>query len=340
MIFKIRLHRPGSGCSNRRSCWKPLQATQWQSMVGASPDPWKRFAQELWIHLATASVSRYIPRTSSLTAQTGPGFWAHIRRWRPWRPDGSESFDGSSRNTSDVLLVPEAKHTNPPTPAPTYTISLTGNSNSYHLQFTPTWAWSTSPVSPSRELFTRRESSRAITSALHKQPAWSAAKPEDKRGRRHGEIVTMEQAHRPVLDAFLRGTIVVQVGTHSEVGESRSINHTVTFGTEPPIRGQSPRNVTVSSDGRRPAVLRLQKTLGSSQLNAAGSPNQTTFSGDLHSSRNFQLHFAPFMISQDGRRACSLKVFIGLLILYVFGSTPGIARPDADLSGHIQAPHT
>jgi plastocyanin len=85
-----------------------------------------------------------------------------------------------------------------------------------------------------------------------------------------GEVVTITGAgsQSASLMRFLRHPIVVRVGDTVEwTSLEPSINHTVTFGTEPADPRPPSTNVTVTSDGARQAVI--------------GSPADTVNSGFL-----------------------------------------------------------
>jgi len=73
-----------------------------------------------------------------------------------------------------------------------------------------------------------------------------------------GEIVTTTGvgSQTASLMRFLRGTIVVRVGDTVEFTSlDPSVNHTVTFGTEPTDPRPASTNVTLTSDGARQAVI-------------------------------------------------------------------------------------
>jgi len=73
-----------------------------------------------------------------------------------------------------------------------------------------------------------------------------------------GEVVTTTGAGSQTasLMRFLRGTIVVRVGDTVEwTSLDPSINHTVTFGTEPADPRPASTNVVPTSDGAREAVI-------------------------------------------------------------------------------------
>jgi plastocyanin len=73
-----------------------------------------------------------------------------------------------------------------------------------------------------------------------------------------GEIVTMTGggSQTASLMRFVRDTIVVRVGDTVEwTNRDASINHTVTFGTEPADPRPFSSNVTPTSDGARQAII-------------------------------------------------------------------------------------
>jgi len=88
--------------------------------------------------------------------------------------------------------------------------------------------------------------------------------PEDKDQTQFGEVAagigevvtTGAGSQTASLMRFLRGTIVVQVGDTVEwTSLDPSINHTVTFGTEPADPRPPSANVQPTSDGARQAVI-------------------------------------------------------------------------------------
>ena len=115
-----------------------------------------------------------------------------------------------------------------------------------------------------------------------------------------GEIVTTTGAGSQTISLmrFVRQTIVVRVGDTVEwTSLDPSINHTVTFGTEPADPRPPSPGVTLTLDGARQAVISLtsgQRELGIPVSCAAGSgeprpveSRRNAFSGDLHISRIF-----------------------------------------------------
>ena len=257
------------------------RATQWQSMVGAeSPDRGSQalgfLPNELWIHPGD-SIRWVFPTHERHTltflkpGQTRPpGFgptFGVIIGCPGVIPDGS-SFDGSSCVTSDVLLLPEVD-TNPPTPAPTYTVTFPTPGNFkfvclIHADMTGVVHVVSLSISlPNDQTFYDQEAQAAQSLLL------SEASSLERRGRPSGpqsnsvaagagEIVTITGtgSQTASLMRFLRGTIVVQVGDTVEWANlDPSINHTVTFGTEPADPRIASSNVTASSDGARQATI-------------------------------------------------------------------------------------
>ena len=103
------------------------------------------------------------------------------------------------------------------------------------------------------------------------------------------------------LMRFGRGTIVVGVGDTVEwTSLDPSINHTVTFGTEPADPRPPSTNVLATFGRRQASGNRLthgQRELGILVSGAARSretrpvaPRCNAISGDLHISGHFQLH--------------------------------------------------
>ena len=118
-----------------------------------------------------------------------------------------------------------------------------------------------------------------------------------------GEIVTITGAGSQTasLMRFGRGTIVVRVGDTVEwTSLDPSINHTVTFGTEPADPRPPSANVMPTSDGARQAVISSPTdSVNSGFLSPAPqdqgearpvAPGCNAISGDLHISRHLQLH--------------------------------------------------
>src|SRR5580693_2085895 len=120
---------------------RTAQAQDWQAIAGGESRDRGRQAlgflpNEFWIHPGD-SIRWAFPTHERHTltflkpGQTRPpGFgstFGVVVGCPGVLPDGS-SFDGSSCVTSDVLLLPE-DDTNPPTPAPTYTVSFPSAGN-------------------------------------------------------------------------------------------------------------------------------------------------------------------------------------------------------------------
>jgi plastocyanin len=256
-------------------------ATEWQSKVGAeSPDRGSEalafLPNELWIHpgdsirWAFPTHERHTLTFLKPGQMRPPGFgptFGVVVGCPGVTPDGS-SFDGSSCVTSDVLLLPE-DDTKPPTPAPTYTVSFPSTGNFkfvclIHNDMTGVvHVVNLSTSLPNDQTFYDREAQAAQSLLL------SEASSLERRGRPGGpqsnsvavgagEIVTITGtgSQTASLMRFLRGTIVVQVGDTVEWSNlDPSINHTVTFGTEPADPRPISSNVTVSSDGARQATI-------------------------------------------------------------------------------------
>ncbi len=301
-------------------------ATQWQSRVGAeSPDRGSEalafLPNELWIHPGD-SIRWAFPTHERHTltflkpGQTRPpGFgptFGVVVGCPGVTPDGS-SFDGSSCVTSDVLLLPE-DDTNPPTPAPTYTVSFPSAGNFkfvclIHADMTGVVHVVNLATSlPYDQTFYDQEAQAArsllLSEASSLERRRSPGSPQSNNvAAGAGEIVTITGtgSQTASLMRFLRGTIVVQVGDTVEWANlDPSINHTVTFGTEPADPRPASLNVTVNSDGARQATISsptqnvnsgflYSHPAGSPEPGAGGSEHNA-FSGDLHRSRRFQLH--------------------------------------------------
>jgi plastocyanin len=251
-------------------------ANTWQLQAGAeSPDRGRQaiafLPNEVWIH-AGDSISWSFPTHERHTLTLlkpgqvrppgfGPVFGVPVG-CPGLSPDGS-SFDGSACVTTGVLLLDQ----NTPTP-PTYSVTFPSAGNFkfvclIHADMTGV----VHVVDPSQGLprdqeFYDREAQReqALLLADGSRLKGLSIAGEEGKGVTAGigEVVTTTGAGSQTVSLmrFVRETIVVRVGDTVEwTSLDPSINHTVTFGDEPPDpRPPSPR-VTPTSDGARQAVI-------------------------------------------------------------------------------------
>ena len=264
-----------------------LVQAQWQVSVGAeSPNRGSQalafLPNELWVHLGDSILWTFpTHERHTLTllkpGQTrppgfGPVFGVPVG-CPGLTPDGS-SFDGSACVTSGVLLLPEGSE--PTTTAPTYSVTFsapataTGNFKFVcliHADMTGV----VHVLDPSQPLpydqdFYDRQGQReraALLSEASTRDNRGVPNDEDGVWSNHvavgvGEILTTTGAGSQTasLMRFLRNTIVVRVGDTVEwTSLDPSINHTVTFGTEPADPRPFSSNVTPTSDGARQATI-------------------------------------------------------------------------------------
>ena len=176
-------------------------------------------------------------------------------------PDGS-SFDGTACVTSDVLLLVQDT-TNPPTYSVTF--PTTGNFKFVcliHADMTGVvHVLDTAQVAPHDQNFYDAQA-QSQQAQLLAEVSGMADRNDDARGddvaAGIGEVVTMTGAGSQTasLMRFVERTIVVHVGDTVEwTSLDPSINHTVTFGTEPADPRPPSTNVTPTLDGARQAVI-------------------------------------------------------------------------------------
>jgi plastocyanin len=270
------------------------QATEWQVAAGAeSPDRGSQalafLPNELWIQ--TGDNIRWTFPTHerhSLTFLTpgqtrppafGPTFGVPVG-CPGLTPDGS-SFDGSACVTTGILLLAD---TDTASSAQTYSVSFPTAGNFkfvclVHADMTGV----VHVVDPSgtlpygqdfydREARIEQQRLLADASSLEGQvtPGRRDRAQSNSVAAGVGQIVTLTGvgSQTASLMRFLRGTIVVNVGDTVEwTNQDPSINHTVTFGTEPTDPRPASSNVTLSSDGARQATI--------------GSPTDSVNSGFL-----------------------------------------------------------
>jgi plastocyanin len=187
-------------------------------------------------------------------------------------PDGS-SFDGSACVTSDILLLgPNAE---PGASVPTYSVHfpMAGNFKFVclvHPDMTGVvHVLNFSESLPHDQDFYDREAQReraVLLAEASRVEGWRLLGDRDRVQNSRvaagtGEIVTTTGvgSQTASLMRFLRHTIVVRVGDTVEwTSLDPSINHTVTFGTEPADPRPPSPDVQPTSDGARQAVIGSQ----------------------------------------------------------------------------------
>jgi plastocyanin len=256
----------------------PVLATVWNADVGAENQDRGNQAlafltNQLWIH--TGDSIRWTFPTHELHTLTflkpgqtrpagfGPVFGVPIG-CPGLTPDGS-SFDGSACVTTGILTTSTAN-------APTYSVSFPTAGNFkfvclLHADMTGVVHVLnlSAPLPHDQDFYDRQaESARLLLLA-------DASRMEDRRtplglnredsnyvAAGIGEVVTTTGggSQTASLMRFVRRTIFVEVGDTVEwVMLDPSINHTVTFGTEPADPRPPSANVLPTSDGARQAVI-------------------------------------------------------------------------------------
>jgi plastocyanin len=258
-------------------------AEEWQVITGAeSPDRGTQalafLTNELWVHTGDSirwSFHTHERHTVSFLA-TGqsrpPGFgptFGVLAGCPGVTPDGS-SFDGSECVTSDILLLSteEDRSAN----APTYSVQFPTAGNFkfvclLHPDMTGVvHVFNASESLPHDQEFYNRQAQRERTLLLGKgsrMQVRSFAAAEDRLQTADlavgaGEVVTTTGAGSQTISLmrFFRQTIVVRVGDTVEwTSLDPSINHTVSFGTEPVDPRPPSAGVQLTSDGARQAVI-------------------------------------------------------------------------------------
>ncbi|HEY2860552.1 MAG TPA: plastocyanin/azurin family copper-binding protein [Terracidiphilus sp.] len=260
-----------------------VQAKEWQATAGAeSPDRGSQalafLPNELWIHTGD-SIHWTFPthERHTLTFLTPgqirpPGFGPifDIPVGCPGvTPDGS-SFNGSACVTSGILRLDD--NTNSTENAPTYSVSFptAGNFKFVDLLHADmsgvVHVLNLSETLPHDQGFYDRQAQGQQALLLADASRLEGrGSPGDNGGAQSndvaagiGEVVTTTGAglQTASLMRFVRGTIVVRVGDTVEwTSLDPSINHTVTFGTEPADPRPASANVQPTSDGARQAVI-------------------------------------------------------------------------------------
>ena len=256
---------------------------QWQSTVGAeSPDRGSQalafLPNELWVH-TNDSIRWTFPTHERHTltflkpGQTrppgfGPVFGVPVG-CPGLTPDGS-SFDGTACVTSGVLLLAEDAETT--ANAPTYSVNFPATGNFkfvclIHADMTGV----VHVLNPSEPLprdqdfydFQAQAEQAALLSEASSREGRRSRGDDDRVQSRDvvvglGEILTTTGggSQTASLNRFLRETIVVRVGDTVEwTSHDPSINHTVSFGTEPADPRVRSTNLIQDPDGPWHAVI-------------------------------------------------------------------------------------
>ena len=183
-------------------------------------------------------------------------------------PDGS-SFDGSACVTTGVLLLDD-NETAASAQSYSVTFPATGNFKFVclvHADMTGmVHVRSLSDTLPYDQDFYDREAQSQQARLLAEGLSLEGSGVAGRQGRTQGNVVaagigqvvtpTGAGSQTAALMRFLRGTIVVNVGDTVEwTSLDPSINHTVTFGTEPADPRPPSTNVMSTSDGARLATI-------------------------------------------------------------------------------------
>jgi plastocyanin len=259
-----------------------VQAKDWQAIAGAeSPDRGSQalafLPNQFWVHTGD-SIRWTFPTHERHTltflkpGQTrppafGPIFGVPVG-CPGLTPDGS-SFDGSACVTTGVLLLAD---TETAASAQTYSVSFPAAGNFkfvclVHADMTGVvHVLNASQTLPhDQDFYDQQAHSEQVLLLADASRLQGRGVPGDEDGAQSsdvavgvGEIVTTTGAGSQTasLMRFLRGTIVVRVGDTVEwTSLDPSINHTVTFGTEPADPRPPSTNVLPTSDGARQAVI-------------------------------------------------------------------------------------
>lgn len=258
-----------------------VRAEEWRVLVGReSPTRGSQalafLPNELWIH-AGDSV-RYIYPTHERHTLTllkpgqtrPPGFgptFGVVVGCPGTTPDGS-SYTGSACVTSDVLML--AEDSTPDDDPPTYSVTFPAVGNFkfvclIHADMTGViHVVDPSAALPHDQEFYDRQAARegvsllATATSLAQRNSSNADDALNTVAVGIGEVGTMTGAGAQTasLMRFVRRTIVVNVGdTVVWTSLDPSINHTVTFGTEPADPRPASAGVSLSSDGARQAAI-------------------------------------------------------------------------------------
>jgi plastocyanin len=260
-----------------------VQAKDWQAIAGAeSSDRGSQalafLPNELWVH--TGDSIRWTFPTHERHTLTflkpgqirPPGFGPifDVPVGCPGiTPDGS-SFDGSTCVTSGILRLDD--NTKSTANAPTYSVSFPAAGNFkfvdlLHMDMSGVvHVLNLSDTLPhDRDFYDQQAQGEQALILGDASRLEGRGTPGDNGGAQSndvavgiGEVVTTTGAglQTASLMRFLRGTIVVRVGdTVVWTSLDPSINHTVTFGTEPADPRPPSANVSPTSEGARQAVI-------------------------------------------------------------------------------------
>ena len=259
-----------------------VQAKDWQGIAGAeSPDRGSQalafLPNELWVHTGD-SIRWTFPTHERHTltflkpGQTRPPGFGNtfgVPVGCPGLTSDGSSFDGSTCVTSGVLLLDDS---GPPVSAPTYSVTFPAPGNFkfvclIHADMTGVvHVLSLSQTLRHDQDFYDRQakSEQSLLLADASRLRGRGTPPDNGRAESNdvvagiGEIVTTTGAGSQTasLMRFVRDTIVVRVGDTVEwTSLDPSINHTVTFGTEPADPRPPSANVSPTPEGARQAVI-------------------------------------------------------------------------------------
>ncbi|HLJ14351.1 MAG TPA: plastocyanin/azurin family copper-binding protein [Bryobacteraceae bacterium] len=253
-----------------------VKAKDWNATVGEeSPDRGSQalafLPNELWVHTGD-SIRWTFPTHERHTltflkpGQTrppafGPTFGVPVGC--PGLTPSGSSFDGSACVTTGVLMLGEN-----PGPMPTYSVTFPAVGNFkfvclVHADMTGVvHVLNLSAALPydqaSYDHEAQGEQTLLLGDASRLEGRGTPGGDDQAVAVGIGEIVTTTGvgSQTASLMRFLRGTIVVRVGDTVEFTSlDPSVNHTVTFGTEPTDPRPASTNVTLTSDGARQAVI-------------------------------------------------------------------------------------
>jgi plastocyanin len=258
-----------------------MQAKEWEAVAGAeSPDRGRQalafMPNELWVQTGDSvrwtfqtherHTVTFLPPTQLRPALFGPTFEVEIG-CPGTTPDGA-AFDGSACVHSGVLLSDETSGT----PTPTYSVTFPAAGNFKfvclaHADMTGVvHVLSPSETLPHDQNYYDRQALNERTDLMGEASLLRGHATSGEEGRIPsngvaagiGEIMTTNGAGSKTVSLmrFVRSTIEVRVGDTVEwTSLDPSINHTVTFGTEPVDPRPASSNVTLTSDGARQASI-------------------------------------------------------------------------------------
>jgi plastocyanin len=258
-----------------------VQATDWNVIAGAeSPDRGSHalafLTNELWVHTGdsihwTFATHEKHTLTFLKPGQTRPAAFGSVFGVEigcpGTTPDGS-GFDGSSCVHSGVLVLDDAV---PAASVPSYSVRFPSTGNFkfvclFHSDMTgQVHVLDVSQSLPHNQDFYDRQAHReqalllAAASGLQGEGTPSALDgAQNSVAAGSGQITTTTGAGSVTISLmrFVRDTILVHVGDTVEwVNLNPSVNHTVTFGTEPADPRTVSTNVQTTSDGARQAAI-------------------------------------------------------------------------------------